>query len=68
MAWLAINKDGEECIMNGNVPYRDNDKYWISPTFINGTHWINNIIYLPKGSIKKLIKRKLNWEDEPVEI
>lgn len=29
---------------------------------------IGAMIELPKGSIKKLIERKLTWDDEPVEI
>lgn len=26
------------------------------------------VFHLPKGSIKKLIERKLSWKDEPVEL
>lgn len=26
------------------------------------------VLYLPKGSIKKLIGRELSWNDEPVEL
>lgn len=32
--------------------------FWISKQMLN----------LPKGSIKKLIGRELNWNDEPVEL
>ena len=64
MAFVAVDKDGAEAI------------YWDCPTrgiadwnptqFPDGddTHWM----YLPAGSIAKLIGRELTWEDEPVEL
>lgn len=54
MAWVAVGGDGSEC-MFASKPSRikickswavDNDKY----------------LNLPKGTIKKLIERKLTWE------
>lgn len=36
-----------------------------------GDFWYDcggNCVELPKGSIKKLIGRELNWRDEPVEL
>lgn len=36
-----------------------------------GDFWYDcggNCVELPKGSIKKLIGRELNWSDEPVEL
>ena len=30
--------------------------------------WYDSAIFLPKGSIKKLIGKDLTWEDEPVEL
>lgn len=59
MAWVAVNKDGSENIFT-NKPNRS-AAYWydfISP----------NRVILPKGSIKKLIGRDLDWYDEPVEL
>ena len=41
-------------------PYRWNDSFWVED--------IGDDIYLPKGSIKKLIGRDLTWEDEPGEL
>jgi hypothetical protein len=56
MAWLAVDKIGEELISR-TEPFRVGD-YWIG----------YSIFHLPKGSIKKLIGRELSWSDEPVEL
>ena len=60
MAWLAVDKKGEEAIYE-ELPYRE-EEYW-DPSYYNPT-----FIVLPKGSIAKLIGRELTWEDEPVEL
>ena len=61
MAFLAVDKDGEEYIYDSEpVRYR----YDRFPHWDCDTHWIE----LPDGSIEKLIGRKLTWDDEPVEI
>lgn len=67
--WLAVNKDGTEYIFEGE-PER-------SPTWEdseNRTYWgcyddysNRGYIELPKGSIEKLLGRKLTWDDKPVE-
>lgn len=62
MAWLAVDKDGSEVICS-TEPYRDIDDLWC----IENTPE-SNIVQLPKGSIEKLIGRKLTWNDEPVEL
>ena len=41
-------------------PERYNDFFWVED--------VGDDIYLPKGSIKKLIGRDLTWEDNPVEL
>lgn len=56
MAWVAVDKTGEELISR-TKPFRVGD-YWIG----------DSIFHLPKGSIKKLIGQELTWEDEPVEL
>ena len=58
MAWVAVDKDGEEWIFN-KEPLKSND-YW-EPISAN-------VVFLPKGSIKKLIGRELTWTDNPVEL
>lgn len=64
MAWLSLDEFGEECIF-GNKPSKDkNDKDWKG-------YWNDfyiDKIKLPRGSIKKLIGKNLDWDDEAVEI
>lgn len=60
MVWLITDTLGDRII--SRKPMRDSEhKVWKIDDF---THWV----YLPKGSIKKLIGRELTWDDEPVEI
>ena len=60
MCWVAVDKNGDEYVY-GHEPFRYyEDSYW-SP---DGTE----CVFLPKGSIEKLIGRVLTWEDEPVEL
>jgi hypothetical protein len=57
MAWLAVDVYlGYEAI------------YQIEPDRTMGGFIANSdVVYLPKGTIKRLIGRELTWEDEPVE-
>ena len=59
MAWVAVNKNGDEVIFDFE-PYRWNYFCWVED--------VGDDIYLPKGTIKKLIGRDLTWEDNPVEL
>lgn len=56
MAWVAVDKIGEELISR-TEPFRVGD-YWIG----------ESMFHLPKGSIKKLIGIELSFSDEPVEL
>ena len=60
MAWLAVDKDGSECIYDIK-PQREKNK-WDSAT---DRSWF---IDLPKGTVEKIVGRKITWEDEPIEI
>lgn len=62
MAWLAVDDDGTEIIFDDeNYPYRNiEQKEWKCKN--------EEYVDIPKGSIEKLIGRKLTWEDEPVEL
>ena len=60
MAWLAVDKNGAECIYD-TLPERNVD-VWSAHRYNNS--WIE----LPHGSIAKLIGRELTWSDEPVKI
>ena len=64
MARLVIDEFEQECIISNKPLKNKNDKDW-------KCYWRNfyiDIIKLPKGSIKKLIGRDLNYDDEPVEL
>lgn len=64
MAWLAVDKDGTE-----NIYYLKPERKiecWVAEE--NLPEYYRDMIELPHGSIKKLIGRKLTWEDEPVEL
>jgi len=58
MAWVAVNKNEKEYIFY-NKPDKENLDWWI---------FYKNCFHLPKGSIGKLIGKKLTWYDEPVEL
>lgn len=67
MAWVAVDKNGEEAIystkpIRGTNEIKRNTEMWVLPSI--GEHYI----CLPKGSIKKLIGKDLTWNDEPVKI
>lgn len=66
MAWLAVNKDGTEIIID-EKPYR-NYESWVYDGCIESENFTNYGIDLPFGSIFKLIGKTLTWDDEPVEI
>ena len=65
MVYLAINKDGSEVV--SNTPIRRFKDYWVDEFFKQEFDTID-VVFLPKGSIEKLIGRKLTWENEPVEL
>lgn len=63
MAYLAVDKDGTECITTcPPVRMRKLGEWGIAYELGN------NFAELPPGSIKKLIGRELTWDDEPVKI
>ncbi len=63
MAWLAVDKNGTECICS-TKPYRD----WVDFMWCIENIFDSCAIRLPKGSIEKLIGRELTWNDKPVEL
>lgn len=79
MAFVAVNKNGSEVI--GVDLFRAKEEYDLIELSdkTNGYFWcdafndselgiLNVSIFLPRGTIKKLIGRELTWEDEPVEL
>lgn len=61
MAWAAVDRNGEEVMFNLH-PTREEGYFWYTHSDPYGR------IFLPKGSIKKLIGRDLTWEDKPFEL
>ena len=57
MAWLAVDYDGAEWIYR-TQPFKGETRFKTN----------SECVELLKGSIKKLIERKLTWNDEPVEL
>jgi len=73
MAYIAVDKNNVENIFD-DKPIR-NDEYYedlehtkFSEFWKPVNEYDDNEVELPKGSIEKLIGRKLTWEDEPVEL
>lgn len=60
MAWLAVDKNGDE-----NVYYLEPERDDIMFVYMSPDV---RFVELPKGSIEKLIGRPLKWDDEPVEL
>ena len=67
MSWLAVDKNGTEAIFNIK-PIRDTNEIKPIPEMWALLNINAYCIHLPKGSIEKLIGKKLTWEDEPFEI
>lgn len=71
MAWLAVDSNGDEYIFQ-KKPFRDSLSYEVlnrDVIPVNSIFWNDNDatgIKLLKGSIEKLIDRKINWKDEPI--
>lgn len=61
MPYLTVDNLGNEAIFE-NKPIREMH-IWSS---YNRDY--DSIIYLPKGTIKKMLSKELKWEDEPVEL
>ena len=57
MAWVAVDKNGDEYIFECN-PHRDEDEWYETCDFLE----------LPKGSIKKLIGIDMTWKNHPIEL
>lgn len=70
MAWLAVNKNGQEVITE-HEPERKNMRHpyikgWMTSDDPTNWHHEDGWTWIPSGSIEKLIGKNLTWEDEPV--
>ena len=61
MAYLAVNKHGDEVIFRSE-PTRETSYWEIFDYYSEPDYGVE----LPKGTIYKLIGRDLTWDDEPV--
>lgn len=64
MAFVAVDKDGMECVYATKPERNKKCKRWQVASF----RLLLNVVHLPEGTIKKVIGRELTWEDEPVEL
>lgn len=66
MAWLAVNKNGDE-IISPDKPTRWGDEWadMDDVCFESECVAVDMTLILPKGSIYKLIGKDLEWGDEP---
>lgn len=62
MAWLAVDGDDTEIIFEVKPKRSKQGKIWQLPSKYSNY----SVIYLRKGTIEKIIGRKLTWEDDPV--
>ena len=60
MTWLCVDKNGSEQAFDG--PPERGDVGWTM------SYDTTSCVELPKGSIEKLIGKKLTWRNNPVEI
>ena len=83
MAWLCVDKDGGEIISSEKLeryPFLEKEDKrkknqilsidqqfsWTWPYYCSEN--LGEIVYLPKGTIKKILGYSMKWEDEPIEI
>lgn len=78
--WLAVEQSGKEVIFK-RKPHRiqwrgmwsDEKTYWMDDHNYHGTGHLGysqheTRIILPKGSVEKLIGRKMTWKNKPIKI
>ena len=64
MAWVAVDKNGEENIFSHKPTRNEELDFWYDEVKDGGIVYDTEIC-LPKGSIKKLIGKDLTWQDKP---
>lgn len=71
-AWLDLSgySNKEEFYEACKKLHKDeNLDHWRDQEFLNmGEYCINYEIFLPHGTIEKIIGKKMSWENDPVEI
>lgn len=64
MAWLVVDGDGNEFIFEVKPKRSKEGEIWQLPS----RYSLRSLIYLKKGTIEKIIGKKITWEDEPIKI
>lgn len=68
MAWLVVNKNGQELI-SPSMPERDTERGEWYCCFENQAGFLDYYgIELPKGTIKKIIGFDLTWDNDAFKI
>lgn len=67
MAWVAVHKNGKEGIFSHKPTRGEKLDFWYDEVEDGGVIYDTEIA-LPKGIVKILIGRDLDWNDEPVEL
>ncbi len=65
MVWLTVDKKGNEEI-HSSLPIRIEEDEEIGFWLVSG--YKQHYVKVPKGTIEKLIGKKLSWEDEPYKL
>lgn len=83
MAWLCVDRDGNEIISSeklerypslekedkrkkNQILSIDQQFSWTWPYYCSEN--LGEVVYLPQGTIKKILGYSMKWEDEPIEI
>ena len=83
MAWLCVDRDGGEIISSEKLercPFVEKEDKrkknqilsidqqfsWTWPYYCSEN--LGEVVYLPQGTIKKILGYSMKWEDEPIEI
>lgn len=64
MAWLVVDGDDKEFIFEVKPKRSKEGEIWQLPS----RYPLCSLIYLKKGTIEKIIGRKMTWADEPYEL
>lgn len=64
MAWLCVNGNGKEFIFEVKPKRSIKGQYWE----LRGCYSNYSFIHLKKGTIEKIVGRKITWIDNPVRI
>ncbi len=62
MGWLCVDGKGKEIIFEAKPKRSRYGQIWQ----LRRCHSYCSVIYLKKGTIEKIVGRKMTWEDDPV--